>query len=85
MRLKTWTVVVGVGGLVGCAEPEVRERPPDCAQRKAEVTRAEVRVVRLTEAARQALGEEAATLAWWKAREAETALDGAREAARGCP
>lgn len=80
-----WIVVAVALGLLGCIEPEVRERPPDCAQRKADATRAEVKVVRLTEAARQALGEEAATLAWWEAREAETALEGAREAARGCP
>lgn len=69
----------------GCAEEALRPAPPDCAERKAAVTRAGVEVVRLTEAARNALGEEAATFAWWEASEAEAKLEEAREAARGCP
>lgn len=85
MTSKTWVVSVAMGCLLGCTEEAVRHLPADCAQRKAEVTRAEVKVVRLTEEARKALGEEAATLAWWETREAETALEEAREAARGCP
>lgn len=83
--VKMNAAVVVAGFLLGCTEEVVRPEPPDCARRKAEVARAEVKVVSLTRAARTALGEEAATLAWWEAREAETALDGAREAARGCP
>lgn len=78
-------LLAGLMAATGCTEEAVRHVPPDCARRKAAVTSAEVKVVRLTDAARQALGEEAATLAWWEAREAETALDGAREAVRGCP
>lgn len=85
VKTNAWIIAVVAGGVLGCTEPEVRQLPPDCAQRKAEVTTAGAAVVRLTEAARQALGEEAATRAWWEAREAEGALEEVREAARGCP
>lgn len=85
MKTEAKVVVLAALFALDCAEEVVRPTPSDCPERKAEVTRAEVKVVRLTAAARAALGEEAATLAWWEAREAEGALKEAREAARGCP
>lgn len=71
--------------LFACSEEAVRPRPPDCAQRRAVVTLSEAIVTARTKQAREALGEEAATLAWWEVREAESALEEARDAARGCP
>jgi hypothetical protein len=71
--------------LPACSDDAVRPIPPDCATRRAAVVLAEVIVSETTKHARDAIGEEAATLAWWKVYEAEAALEEARKDARGCP
>lgn len=71
--------------LVGCTEREARPTPASCPERRAAVATAAAELERATKAARAALGEEAATLAWWRVDEAEDALEAAQDAARSCP
>lgn len=77
--------MLGALMLMSCTEPVVRLTPPECAARQAAHTRAAAELERATEEARAALGEEAATLAWWKVHEAQEKVDAAEEALRGCP
>lgn len=77
--------LLGVLMLMSCAEPVVRLTPPECEARRAVHARAAAELERATEAARAALGEEAATLAWWKVSKAEDKVEDAEEALRGCP
>lgn len=81
MRFPLFAVLL----LSACAEEPVRPTPPECDQRRAAAAKAAVDVATWTKEAREALGEEAATLAWWEVREAEAALEEAQDAARGCP
>lgn len=77
--------LLGALMLMSCTEPVIRLTPPECEARRAALVRATAELERATKTARAALGEEAATLAWWKVYEAEDKVEDAQDALRGCP